>query len=447
MISERFYPYLSLDLPALVAATLAALTCALLGNFLVLRRMSLMGDAVSHAVLPGIVFAFLIGGSRGAWPVFIGAACAGIIAVISIETVHKLGRLESATSMGVVFSIMFALGVLLMEQAAASSVDLDVDCLLHGQLELIFWYPPTRLTEFFTLNTLSLLPYEIYTTSIVFLLCSLVVILFYKELKLAAFDPILATTLGFNAAGINYLFMVLLAAAVVASFKIAGSILVISMLICPAATARLLTDRLKQQILLSLLVAVLATSLGYTLAAFGPLWLGSEHSLNAAGMIAVVLGALLGLAVFGAPQYGLMAKWIRNLRLRISVQAEDILARLYRDYENPQAAASLQSIVQHQSRLSRIAVWNLNRDKLIQNRNGQIILTDIGLQKAAEVVRSHRLWESFLVEKAGLAQDHVHDRAEQLEHFTGEELRSALNQSQAHQNLDPHGKPFPEKSN
>src|SRR5690606_25426099 len=130
----------SLDFPAALTAAFAAMACALLGNFLLLRRLSLMGDSISHSVLPGIVLAFLFTGSRLTWPVFLGAAIAGICSVFLVELVHRLGRLETGAAMGVVFSIFFAAGVLLIEQAAARNIDLDADCLLHGQLETIFWY-------------------------------------------------------------------------------------------------------------------------------------------------------------------------------------------------------------------------------------------------------------------------------------------------------------------
>ncbi|MCB0320226.1 MAG: metal ABC transporter permease, partial [Bdellovibrionales bacterium] len=141
----NFYQFLSIDFPPLIATTAAAIACASLGNYLILRKLSLMGDAISHSVLPGIVLAFLLSSSRDILPIFLGAALAGTLSAITIEAVRRYGRVESGTSMGVVFSIFFALGVLLMELAAARNVDLDADCLLHGQLEGIFWYPPETI--------------------------------------------------------------------------------------------------------------------------------------------------------------------------------------------------------------------------------------------------------------------------------------------------------------
>ena len=130
---------IGLDLFPLLAGTLASVGCGLLGNFLVLRRLSLMGDAISHSVLPGLVIAFLIASSRSPLVMFLGAAIAGVATVVLVELVKKLGRVEPGAAMGVVFSILFAAGVLLIEQAAADLVDLDAECVLHGQLELLWW--------------------------------------------------------------------------------------------------------------------------------------------------------------------------------------------------------------------------------------------------------------------------------------------------------------------
>jgi len=131
---------LARDLFPLAAGVLAALGCGLLGNFLVLRRLSLMGDAISHSVLPGLVIAFLVTSSRGSLAMFIGATVAGLATVVLVEAVKRLGRVESGAAMGVVFSVLFALGVLLIEVASARGVDLDADCVLHGQLETLVWF-------------------------------------------------------------------------------------------------------------------------------------------------------------------------------------------------------------------------------------------------------------------------------------------------------------------
>lgn len=300
--------FLQLDLPAILATLFATLACALLGNFLVLRRQSLMGDAVSHAVLPGIVGAFLIAGSRETWPIFVGATAASVTAVVLIELVRRFGRVEAGTAMGVVFSIMFAAGVVLMEQAAASNIDLDAECVLYGQLEDILWLAPTGLGSLLDPAALADLPREVVTLAVALLVTAGAIALFWKELKITSFDPELATTLGLSSGAVNLGLMVLVGIVAVAAFEAVGSILVIAMFICPAGAARMLTDRLAVQVRLSLLFAAMSSVGGYVLAAFGPFWIGLDHSLAASGMIAVTSGVILALAVILGPRHGLLAR-------------------------------------------------------------------------------------------------------------------------------------------
>lgn len=444
-MTADWYNFLALDLPALSAALFSAIACALLGNFLVLRKLSLMGDAISHAVLPGIVIAFLVTGSRASFPIFIGAALAGLLTAALVELVRRLGKLDSGTAMGVVFSILFASGVVLIEQAAARSVDLDADCLLHGQLETIFWHPPQNLAEFFSYSTVQMIPDEVLSSFFVMLICIVGVWVFFKELTIVSFDAALATALGINATCVHYLMMLLVAAAVVASFEAVGSILVIAMLICPAATARLLTDRLRIQIALSIFFATLSVVAGYLLAAFGPQLLGYTNSVNAAGMIAVSTGLLLATAVIFAPHYGVLGKRARQLHFKVDVLGEDLLAILYRIEESNRVPQTL-TFQEARNLLGKwlvFALRTLRRKGEIKVENSLIHLTALGRKHAATIIRTHRLWEIFLVEKVGISPSHVHASAEKLEHVTGAKILPELVSEGGDAQVDPHGKPIP----
>ncbi len=444
-MSPGVHQFISLDLPAMLAGTLAALSCGLLGNFLVLRRLSLMGDAISHAVLPGLVVAFLVSGLRSPLPMFLGAGAAGLLTVLLVEFVHRVGRVESGAAMGVVFSIMFALGVLLMEQAAARNVDLDAECVLHGQMETIFWSPPTDWASFLSWGTLADAPRQVVVLAIAALVTLAFVALLFKELRIAAFDPGLSTAVGIPAGLMHVALMVLVAAATVASFEAVGSILVVAMLICPAATARLLTDRLLAQLIVSALIAIASGVFGYLLGALGPLWIGLDHSISAAGMMTVIAGALLALAVVASPGHGLVARRLRRLRLAIEVAREDALGLLYRAEELGHAEAIRPD---HLVRVigpglsTRLALRGARRRGLITHRAGGLALTEAGRAPARSVVRSHRLWESYLVESLGLRPDHVHEPAMRLEHLRRpdglERLAPGTDRS-----ADPHNRPIP----
>jgi len=448
-MSPTLHQLLSFDLPAALTAALAAVSCAILGNFLILRRESLMGDAISHAVLPGLVAAFAIAGTRATWPMFLGAAAAGFITVVLIELLRRLGRVEPGAAMGVVFSIMFALGVLLLQHAArGGQVDLDADCVLYGQLEAVFWFPPDDWPALLTLETLADLPRQLVTLAVVTLLTVLFVAAFFKELRLAAFDPALATSLGFNATALHLVFMGFVAAAVVASFEAVGSILVVAMLICPAATARLLTDRLLPQILWSVAVAVLCGLGGYILAATAPAWLGTPKALSAAGMMTVVSGVLLAGAILLAPSHGVLAKSARRFALAVTIAREDLLAMLYRVEERgngtplrtTDALAALGGGAPPRLALRRaIRANEVARDA----GTGALTLTPAGRDRARTLVRTHRLWETYLVERLGLRPDHVHRTAESLEHLTSPPMHALLTPDGATPAIDPQGKPIP----
>jgi len=163
-MSFDFARFMQLDFPAFAAGALAAMACGLIGAFLVLRRMSLMGDAISHAVLPGIVAAFLLADSLAALPIFIGAAVVGVITSLLTELIHRLGKVEPGASMGVVFTVLFAAGVLWLEQIGGSSIHLDADCVLYGNMQTVIWPDaPATLGEGLTLGAWSTTPRQLVT--------------------------------------------------------------------------------------------------------------------------------------------------------------------------------------------------------------------------------------------------------------------------------------------
>ena len=300
--------FLQIDLAPMLLGTLAAMTCALLGNFLVLRRQSLIGDAVSHVVLPGIVVGFLLAGTTDTLPMMLGAAGAAILAVCLIELIRHLGNVEPGAAMGVVFTAMFAAGVVLLEQSSAGNVHLDVQHALYGNLENAVWLELTNWRDLLKLNSWFQGPQSLLRLVVVFLLTVGLVLVFFKELKITSFDPGLADSLGFSSRGIGFGLVIMTAVAAVAAFDAVGSILVIAMFICPPAAARLLTDRLAVQIWLSILIAMLSGISGYVFAAFGPIWLGFENSVSAAGMIALMGGIFQLLAIYFAPRYGILVR-------------------------------------------------------------------------------------------------------------------------------------------
>lgn len=305
--------FVQLSLTPILIGILASVACALPGNFLLLRRQALIGDAISHVVLPGIVVAFLFTGIVAAIPMLLGASMAAIVAVLLIEAIKRIGRIEPGAAMGVVFTSMFAGGVLILEQTDTSSVHLDVEHALMGNLESLIWLEADGWHSLLDASALAALPSELTRIAVV---CSLVIVLtaiFWRPLAISTFDEGFAATLGLPTAAIGLGLVVMSAVAAVAAFDAVGSIIVIAMFICPPAAARLLTNSLAAQVRWSIAIAVLSAVLGYVFAGYGPLWFGLESSVSAAGMIATVSGLILGLAcLFGPHRSRVAAEHVAN---------------------------------------------------------------------------------------------------------------------------------------
>ena len=428
----------SLDGWIVIAGILSAASCALLGNFLVLRRMSMMGDAISHAVLPGLAIAFLLFDSRGAIVMFAGAVVAGVATVMFTQWLHQMGKVDQNTSMGVVFTSLFAIGLILIVRAL-DHVDLDPGCVLYGAIETV----PMHQVRLLSVD----IPRGIATLAPILLVDGLFVCLFYKELKITSFDPDLATALGINATVMHYLLMILVAATAVAAFESVGSILVIAMLIVPAATAYLLTDRLGIMILLSLAVAVVAAVLGHIGATAVPAWFGFGDT-STAGMMTVVAGAIFAITMVAAPRYGLASKLAHQTALKFRITCEDILGVLYRveEYERSADAGLIRRALRAAPFLVHLALTRLRRQGKIERKDGSIHLTTAGRAEGRGLIRSHRLWECFLHEQLGLDVDHLHVPAMQLEHITDDQMQRQLDEKTRTPDVDPQGKPIPQAS-
>ncbi len=274
---------LAVDAPALIALLCALVACGTLGNFLVLRKEAMTGDAVAHAVLPGLVAGFLITGTRSITAMFVGAACAGIASILLANWARRTTRLESGATLGIVFTGLFAVGVLLLETQGARQVDLDPECVLFGSLETLF-YSPTLNGEWYTG-----VPRALWTLAAAACIALIAIVLFMKELSLLAFDPSSARHLGVAPRWLERLFLALVSASIVASFEAVGSVLVIGIVACPALIAAPHARSVTHQITLSMILGSIIAVLGYALASHAPTLFGTATALNSAGMIALVL--------------------------------------------------------------------------------------------------------------------------------------------------------------
>ncbi|MCU0398964.1 MAG: metal ABC transporter permease [Cyclobacteriaceae bacterium] len=284
------------DIYIITTAILVSCSCALLGCFLILRKMAMVGDAISHAVLPGIVIAFLLSGSRDSLTMLIGAGLLGVLTTFFIEFFHKKARLQTDASIGVTFTWLFAVGVILIS-VFAGKVDLDQDCVLYGEIA----YVP--LDTIITSSGMVLGPKAIYVSGFILLLIIAFIAFAYKELFLTTFDPAFAGAIGISTTLWHYVLMGAVSVTTVASFESVGAILVVALLIAPAATAFLLTDNFKWMLVLACLTGIIASIAGYYLA----VWLDG----SIAGAIASITGVIFLIAVFFSPLHGIAFRKVR----------------------------------------------------------------------------------------------------------------------------------------
>ena len=281
----------------ILAGSLVAITCGLLGCYLILRNMAMVGDAISHAVLPGIVLAFLITGERDSFSMLIGAGLLGIFSTFLIEFLHKKGGLQTDASIGVTFTWLFALGIILIS-VFAGKVDLDQDCVLYGEIA----YVPIDL--WITGDGTIMGPRAIYTSGIVLVVVVAFILSSYKELYLTTFDPAFASAIGISTVLWHYLLMGAVSMTTVASFESVGAILVVGLLIAPPATAYLLTEDFKKMLGITVAIGITVSVIGYYLAA------SIDGSI--AGAMISVAGILFLLAFLFSPKEGTIVRYVRS---------------------------------------------------------------------------------------------------------------------------------------
>lgn len=351
----------------LVVGSLVAASCALVGSFLVLRKMALMGDAISHSVLPGIALAFLLTGDRAPLTMVVGAGALGVITVFLVELFHRSGRLKEDASIGVVFPALFSIGVILISRYAAQ-VDLDLDCVLYGEIAYAPW-------DVLLWGERSFGPKALWVTGTVFLLNLALVLILYKELKISTFDPELAASLGFSPVVLHYVLMSAVSVTVVGSFESVGAILVVAMLVVPPATAFLLTDRLSWMILLAVGLGIGCAVGGYGLARW---W-----DCSIAGAMATLAGLLFVAALVLSPRYGVLSKVITHRRMARRLAGRLLVLHL----DQRGAPLPMETLRRRfgwrRRRLERV-VRHLTRSGWVDRQDGGLRLTAAG----AELVES-----------------------------------------------------------
>lgn len=354
-------------------ASVVAVACALPGVFLVLRRMAMMSDAISHTVLLGIVIAFFITKSLNSPLLLVGAALMGVITVSLVELLNRTRLVREDAAIGLVFPAIFSVAVLLISRFAGD-VHLDTDAVLLGELAFA---PFNRLRLF----GLDIGPAALYTTGGILILNVLFIVLLYKELKLATFDPALAAALGFTPGVIHYGLMTLVSLTAVGAFDAVGSVLVVAFMIAPPAAAYLLTDRLSRMLLYSALIGVFSAISGY--------WIAHWLDASIAGSMATMTGASFLAAYLLAPERGLIAQARRRREQRVefaltmlTMHIAHHTATLEAEQENE--VARLNEHLKWSPQFATEIVGIAERSGLVQQKDGLLVLTESGLKRSQQ---------------------------------------------------------------
>ena len=310
--------------------------CGMIGNYLILRRMALVGDAISHSVLPGLAIAFLLSHSLNTVPMFIGALGAGIVTTVMIELIHKKTRVKQDSAIGITFSTLFAIGVILISFGQTDAVHLDAECVLYGEigfvplvlvqtelgpgaLSVVEKIPGLNSEMFLDGNLLTIAPPSVIRMAIVTGMTLLLILVFYKELLVTSFDSGLSSSLGINSTVMHYALMGMLSVIIVSAFEAVGAILVIAMLILPGATASLLAYRLPPMFGITVIHAALS--------AVGGIHLATWLKCSEAGAMVVAGSVLFALAWVFSPSQGLLLRWFGRKLEELDAEAIERLAK------------------------------------------------------------------------------------------------------------------------
>lgn len=412
----------------LIGATLLGAVGGLVGSFAVLRRQSLLGDALAHAALPGVCIAFLLTGSKHPLPLLLGAAVAGLIGALFMVGVVRGSRIKEDAAIGIVLSVFFGAGIVLLTtiQKMPGGNKSGLDKFLFGQAA-------------------TLLPQDVVIVSVLAVCVLLVVALFYKEFKLLAFDPEFGASLGLPMRGIEILLTTLLVVVVVVGLQMVGVVLMVAALVTPAAAARQWTQRLG-------LMLVVAAIIGASTGAGGALASALVTDLPTGPAIVVLASAVLVLSLLFAPERGMVWGWVRAVRLARRIRSEHLLKDLYGlgerrgDWGTPVPLTELLDRRAQGGRAASRTLRRLDRRGQLERVGEGYRLSAAGRYAAEDVVRKHRLWELYLTRRLELAEDHVHRDAEDMEHVLSEEAVTELDELLGFPDTDPHGRPIPRGS-
>jgi ABC-type Mn2+/Zn2+ transport system permease subunit/Mn-dependent DtxR family transcriptional regulator len=412
---------------ALMGSMLLGICCGLMGGFLVVRKLSLLGDALSHAVLPGVALGFLWNMSKDPVAIFFGATLVGLLGAATVQLLRATTRHKEDAALGFVLASFFGVGICLftMIQNLPGGNKSGLDKFMFGQAA-------------------ALGSSDVLLLGVVTALASCAIVVFYKEYTITSFDAGFASSLGMPVQFFHYSLMLLLAFAIVSSLQAVGVVLVSAMLVIPAAAAFLLTDRFAMMLILSAIFGMVSGATGAFFSFVG------RNLPTGPFMVLAAAGVFTG-CLFFAPRHGIVSRWWRRRSRSARISRENTLKAIYHVLEDEgfeTDQVSMRELAERRRETleeAQAELKTLRRHEYVTltSDGGSAFLTPEGWQRACEIVRNHRLWELYLTNAAHIAADHVHEDAEKIEHVLGEETVRKLEKRLNYARRDPHGRLIP----
>lgn len=410
----------------LFGSMLLGASSGVLGSFAFLRRQSLMGDAMAHAALPGVCLAFLITGVRDPFLFLAGAMVTGIVGGLCVVVIERNSRISYDASIGLILSVFFGFGYILLSfiQSSGMGNQAGLETFLFG-------------------NAATLLNRDLWIIGgtgavLVFTVC-----LFFKEFKMLTFDPNFLRSTGYPFRFLDLLLTMLIVAAVMIGLQAVGVVLMVGMLIIPAAAARQWTHRLGWMVGVSGGIGAASGMVGTVLS-------GMYADLPSGPTMIIVAGLFLVVSILFSPGRGLLQEWLQKLRMKRKVRLENAVKLPYKYLETAggfseaftcDALSEYAGLGEDETR-SRMEL--LNKHELVEPAEEGWRFTEEGLRRAKDVVRRHRLWELYLANQVQLPADHVHQDAEEMQHVLSDSLIEQIENTLDQTSTDPHGRPIPD---
>jgi len=423
-------------LRVILGSILMGVSCGLIGSYVVTRRLSLFGDTLSHALLPGVAVGFVWSGSKDNLSLLIGAMFAGFLGVSCLSILRKIYRIQGDSSLGIVLSAFYAVGICMLTriQKLGFSQQSGLESFMFGQVSAIS-------------------SDDLYLLLITLVIIGSFVFLNYRQLLASGFDPQFSQSIGIPTEFLQYMLWVLISFCIISSLQLVGVILVSAMLVIPAATASLLSKRMNSYLLLSCCIGAGAGFGGAFLSFLG-------NNLPTGPLIVLVSASFFLLVLLFRPEKGLFLLWLKSRSENSRIAIENTLKAAYqiiekKDFRESEISffemmqkrgLSSPELTEEVSSLKHAGLATIchlaKTEKTIPLQN-IIILTPRGWEYACRIVRNHRLWELYLTNEAQYAPDHVHEDAEKIEHIIGEKTVRKLERLLKNPKKDPHGKLIP----